>query len=738
MAKKRSAYINLASKALASVQEWLENFGGSGYADLREIPQPEKFDKDDYPSKVKDFLFALFEESYQARSKSFGLRLGSASGDGKDSATSTSISGPAQFWLNCRRLENGNHWDVWGSRYSKPGDEWKAELVDDEIGNQVRVKKAHLLGAWHNLTVFPNIQNIDQILYWERVYTGYQNMLNTVLSQGLTEGTVFAETFYNTDIGRDGYIDELVLDNEGVLLTPGARGIEVKDGNWYFMHCCYLPKRYVVSKYGLEDVSLTSYTQDFYKKITPVGDIIQMQDTFNFSWNQDVPCMKLYFDDYAMEPIPFDQMEVDTENAVMSHPTEADIPEPLTEQNHRRHVKAHIEFLQQLEDTLNGKEGELTPKEVIEYETIVQRVQAHIQLHKEAAELYEQYTGYKAGTRRKYPHGRFILWIGGQLVYDDPVEFGFDWRLKFHKYTPEEKAKEVWGRGIPESLWNTNKNLDLMLSRIADVALLHGMPKTFYDIANKDMHKDPEAGPTNDPQEPEYFVGQPPVFRQAQASQDNYQIYNSMKVNAEKKGGVNDVSYGESPTKQASAELADSLMQQNQILVTGEPNQNLDLFVTSTIRARLLMMRVYYKKPRVYEIDGKFQVVNVKKILSTFTQTDENGQPEEIPIPEFLVEVKGGSNLANQWEADLSRLVAMASQPLADGAPIIPREAVLDHLAERYPKFAVGAQYYQMSQATQIGLRVMAEQQKKAEEEQKLQDSVEKKIINKGMSAAIS
>lgn len=729
MAKKAGdAYINLSGKLVAKVQEWLMNFGGTGFSDLKEIPQPSKDD-----SKVKNFVWSLFDESHKGRAKSFGLRLSSQSlTDTKNVATSGENS-PAQFWLNCRRLENGQHWDVWGHRYTGPGTEYKAELVDDEIGNQQRIKKAHLIGAWHDISVFPNINNIDDILYWERVKTKFQNTLNKVVTQGLTEGTTFAMSFVNDEIEPGvPYIDELVLDNEGVLFTPGARSLEVKDNNWYFMHCFYLPKRYAIQKYDLDESKLVTGEADFFKRITPNGDTLTYEDSMN-AWNQDVPCIKLYLDDYTVEAIPFDPMETDTENAVMAS---GEMPDVTFGQNNRKHIEAHLQFLQEVEASLNDK-TDLTPQEAVNYEMMVKIVEGHIQLHHKAMDLYEKETGLKADTYLKYPNGRCIFWVGGQIAIDEPVDHEFGWRSLIHKYSPEEKSKSPWGRGVPEVLWNTNKNLDLFLSRIADIALVHGNPKQYFQIDDKDNLLQPEFGLNNDPTSPGFYTSQPPVFRQASASQDNYQLYNAQKANAEKQQGGNQVAYGQSPTKDASNQLAETLIQQNQILVTGEPNQNLDLFVTSVMTTRILMMRQYYTKPRVYYIQGKLKVINVKQDLTSIVQVNEDGEEEELPIPYFQIEIKTGSNLANQWQSDLNMLVGMASTPLADGLPLVPREAVLNHLAERYPQFAVGGQYYVQSEALKIGLQVMAEQQAKEEEERKIADSIKNKIINKGISEAI-
>ena len=734
MAKqKSSAYINLSGKVKATVETWLQNFGGTGFDDVQNIPQPEEDQ-----AKVKDFVWSLFNEAFTGRAKSFGLRLGSTGISGSNSQSSGSGTSPAEFWLNCRRLENGQHWDVWGHRFNKAGDEYKAELVDDEIGNQKRIKKAHLLGAWHNISIFPNINNINDILYWERVKTKYQSTLNTVVDQGLTEGTQFAMSYLNEEIDPNiPYADELLLDNEGCFISPGARGLEKKDNNWFFMHCYYLPRRYAIQKYGLDEKKVASVSQQqFFDKVVPQGDTV-LKDQLQKVWNQDLPCIRLYLDDYTVEAIPFDILETDQEHGIMGEirlPIEERLPEPTMQQNHRKHIEAHLQFIAERELYLNSKD-DLTPQEAIEYETILKLVSAHIELHHELMDKYEQVTGLKVDTQRKYPYGRLVHWIGGEISTDEAVDLGFDWRCLFHKYSPEEKPKTVWGRGVPEVLWNTNRNLDIFLSRIADVALIHGNPKVYFNIEDRDLHKNPEIGLNNDPMEPGYYNGQPPTFRQASASQDNYQLYTAQKVNAEKQQGGNQVAYGESPTKQASNQLAETLIQQNQILVTGEPNQNLDLFVTSTMTTRLLLMRLYYKKPRVYNINGRIQVVNVSEVLSSVEQIGDDGNPEVLPVPYFQIEVKSGSNLANQWQSDLNMLVGMASQPLADGLPLVPREAVLDQLAERYPEFAVGGKYYVQSEALKIGLQVMAEQQKKAEEEQKLADQVKNKVIGKGISS---
>ena len=65
--------------------------------------------------------------------------------------------------------------------------------------------------------------------------------------------------------------------------------------------------------------------------------------------------------------------------------------------------------------------------------------------------------------------------------------------------------------------------------------------------------------------------------------------------------------------------------------------------------------------------------------------------------------------------------------------PYIPREAVLDWLGQKIPKLGLDGPYYQMSQATKIGLQEIKQQQIKQKEETKTLDKVKQKFKNEAL-----
>ena len=147
----------------------------------------------------------------------------------------------------------------------------------------------------------------------------------------------------------------------------------------------------------------------------------------------------------------------------------------------------------------------------------------------------------------------------------------------------------------------------------------------------------------------------PPVFRQGMAPQENMLIYNSLKANATKQQGVNDITYGQAPTAQSSNALADTLIRQNSMIITGEANNNLDECIEHMVEARILCWRQAYTKERWYLIEGEFQPLKLSEYLKSQPILDPSagevvGQKE---IPMFEVEIKQSSNVAYQWENDL-------------------------------------------------------------------------------------
>ena len=120
------------------------------------VPQDERQlpEIPDDPDKLTQFIYELYEDARKYRESAFFNRL--------------DILDPVQFWTKCLQLESGDHWKVWGSRHKDPKlDEWKAELTDEEIGNQIRIKTAYLTANWHKFDVLPNVGRINEVIHHE-------------------------------------------------------------------------------------------------------------------------------------------------------------------------------------------------------------------------------------------------------------------------------------------------------------------------------------------------------------------------------------------------------------------------------------------------------------------------------------------------------------------------------------------------------------------------------------------
>jgi hypothetical protein len=205
-------------------------------------------------------------------------------------------------------------------------------------------------------------------------------------------------------------------------------------------------------------------------------------------------------------------------------------------------------------------------------------------------------------------------------------------------------------------------------------------------------------------------------------------LVQKMQEGLEAKIGYNKTTTGQAPNSRASGDLVDSLLQQNQILITGEADQNLLDLVTDIIETKIEMMKIYYTEPRQYIIDGVPVVVKVSELLRQF-----QGQP----LGEFQVYVKPQSNYPNQWEAEFGFLVQVMNTMAPDGTPLIPPDMVKATLGKKFPDAAPGGKYYQMSQAEQIGLQVMEQQAQEAEEQKKLEGKIKTRMQGQVINAAV-
>lgn len=670
------------NSAKYKIGDWFSQIFG-GYSD--EVP------KEGDEAGVAQWVKNLYKESSLWRAKSLQGRLG--------------YSDPQKFWEMCRKLEMGAHWDVWGHRNLGEVDkEWHQELVDEEIGNQIRVKKSHMTANWHDIVIMPNLANVNEILDQERKTTHWGDTIQQAVMQGLTEGTSIIKSVFDKSEDERGLSCEEVCDNQSIFPTPFSVGFRKVEGCWYVIHATMKTTQQILDDYpGIERSELTQVTKELAKNVSSKTDY----DAQGMILTQIVPHMELWCDDATLIPVKADAEEISLEHEaiLIGH-----APEVAADQDHGAHVSSHVGFL----DSLQSGPRDETTQEF--YSAVVELIILHIGEHQKAAEAKVK-EGIPIKKTPKYPNGRLIVLVGDSLVArDSPSPWNFDWRRCFNKWEPERLKGHFWGRGVAEILYNSNFAKDSALSRHADSGLTTSMPKVYFNIADKENVEEQKF--TNDPTHP-LFLTQAPTIRQGSPAIENMEIYKIFDANTSKALGVSDISYGEVPSAQASGKLVEILRQANSIVITGEGNLRLSDLIEDVIETRLMMWRQYYTEPRYYFINGTPRAINVSKLLTTYKTRTETGEELEKEIPEFQVKVRPNSNFPQQFENEFAFLLQLMETPSPDGAPLVPREAILDVLAQRYPQFGRDGEYYRLSEATARGLQVLQQEQAKAEAEQK-------------------
>jgi hypothetical protein len=204
----------------------------------------------------------------------------------------------------------------------------------------------------------------------------------------------------------------------------------------------------------------------------------------------------------------------------------------------------------------------------------------------------------------------------------------------------------------------------------------------------------------------------------------------------EKKIGVNETSLGGSPSAHASGDLVELLLRQSMTLISGDVNKNLNEFVNQIMETKLALYKKFYTVPKYYMINGIPTAITVSDLLSKM-MVDEDGKMVEKDIPIIQIHVKPNSNFPNQWENDIALAMQSAQTQMADGSPMVPTEWVMSIFAQRHPEFAPGGKFYQISQATKIGLQVMKEQQAKEQSDAETLQQVGEKFKSAGLKAVM-
>jgi len=669
---------------LATVQNWITEL------DRKDMKTPSPRNKDD----VVAYVNALFEEAKSYRQKSLRARFGT-------------YNDPLKLWKDCRKLEAGKHYEVFGARRDSVDNAWRHELVDNIIGDQTRVRKSYITANWHDISISPNIAHLSDVVDQERGKTGWHKNVVLGTHRQLTEGTVIYKSILDVSDDPDGLAREVVCDNESILPSPGSVGFSKIEGCWHVIHATVKTVQACLEENPNLDVSkLQIISGDRLESISMQADF-----SANESYNKTkfTDHIEVWMDDRTLERAPFDKQELEAELVAVQNGQEV---RPIRGQNHLAFIQGYQQTIDQLDS------GKLAGTEE-DQEFTQNFINYLIELMTDRRELMEKEEdeGVTVGRRRKYPFGRKIVVIGGEVSQDKPNPFKRDWRKYFHKVDCESLPGHFWGRGLAEILWYVNDEADTLLSRIADLTVTIGTPKAYFSIADKDS--DHMKKWSNDPTIPGFYTGAPPTFPSGQIPSQLFELYNAAQNKATQAIGVNEVTYGEAPSSRASGKMVDTLLRQNVVMITGEASLNMNDAIEDMIETRLWMYKKYYVEPRFYIINGKEEALRLSELMANMNTMNVN--------------VKPNSNFPNKWEEEMNFVLQMGSTPLADGLPALPREAVIDQIAEQYPQYGRDSQYYQISQVLQLGLQAMKQQQEQAAKDANTQQQIDQKVIGKGI-----
>lgn len=685
---------------------------------LYEIPKASR--EKDKQEDISQYVVNLWEEARQFRNSAFE----------KTKETRFNIGEPIRWFEDLARLESGNHWQVWGRRADDGNNRWKQEEVDDEIGNQIRVRAAHINSNWHDISISPNIANITEILDQERRASGWGQSIRGWQKRASIYGDGWLKTILDKTTNPDGVVKEVICENGSIFIAPYATGIEKLDGNWFIQHVTMVNDKQVEADFPDLDINeLSTIDGDGMRAII----INRVESARPFSFSHSYMKIDMFIDDVATEEIPYSEAETQIEHATLADAGDINVHRV---DNHKEHILAHSAWLQRL--AMASPEGNRTPEEQQQFDSLKELMQMHIEDHQKEQERYRRRYGVKSdGKRLKYPSGRHLIVIGGKLAMDQPNEYGgenIDWRDLFHPLKNEDVPNRLDGRGDVETLWNTNKSIDKALSRAADLTVTTSTPKQWFQESDRDVVT--RDGLSNDPTEPGFYKAAAPVFRQANQNPGNTDIYNAQKANASRQLGINKSVYGSAPTTQSSSRLAETLIQQSETIIMGETNSNMNDAIEKIIETRIKLWKKFYTEPRFWFINGKIKAINLSKILTFQTiRDDETGQDKEEEIPSFEISVRPNSNYPNKWENQIETLIAARQEIGLPEAQTAIDLLVMDLFAERFPQLSKNGEYYKLGQAFVKGMQVIQQEKAAEEEKQKVNDQIQGKFRSQAIAA---
>ena len=614
-----------------------------------------------------------------------------------DSASSYTFGTPTTMRDMCDLLEAGNNWEVWGRRNTSDKTRWRQEKVDGEINRQMRARKRFITSNWHDVQITPNINHIKDIFDQEREKGGWGMWVKKYVATAQKYGTATTRIYLDKSKDPDGVVRNMVCVPGSVMRTPYSESYEKVDGCWYTVVLSMMTDQMIREVYGIEPETAGMSESEKVGKV-------DTRKVRKYTHTKFYTKLELFADDPTIERVPVtdqDRLKIleDDQELLSGRQVQA-----AESENHSEHVKYKLTALKShIQQEPENEQDALVLNNIID--VYMANIEEHLAMMKDK-ELETM------GYRHVYPDGRYICVLGSIVVQDIPNPYKYDWRQLFRDLKNEEVEGRIDGRGDPEILWNEEREMDTSLSRIADLVLTVGMPKKYKHVADKEITDDVEE---NDPTKPGYFKQVPPTFVKGEVPREEFEVYKLRKENSQRTNAVNDTTFGKEPGGQASGVMVDLLQRQNEVMVTGEIDGNLREAMKDIIETWIGLYRIFYTEPREYFLESKLQEVNVSELL-TFQDNQR--------ITKFEIDGKPFSNYPQRWENELAFLVQLAGVKDEEGFPIIPSEAILDHLAIKYPEYGTNGKYRKVSQALKIGMAVLQRQQQLALEEKKSEDAL--------------
>lgn len=695
-----------AISRFTSLKNAVLKFIGQGPAAV--VPEAPVAGED--PQKTHEYIQQLFDEGLQYENDHFTetapSRVVLGGSNNKEGLS------PQAHRLNCDRLAAGNLWDAIGHRNTGERDKWKSEVTEGLTQRNMRVRGSYISSAWHDVTIIPNIQNIGQIFDQERMATDWSDFVDEYREIAQKYGIASARVYFEDDEDK-GHVRVMVIKPGTIVRTPNSTGYAERDGCWYVVQGTMINDKRLKKFYP--DIEDPYASQVLSNKFDPIGAV----NRGNYSHTKMYAKLECFMDDDTIE----EKQVTPDENAELASELEAlTLGQPVPSkmgQNGKLHIGAKTEALQNFLSMVD--ENTMSEEDANYATSVIDVFTANIEEHTAAMEEGDLAA---LGLQKKYPFGRYICSVGGKLAEDIPNPNRVPWRKLFEDVKNEKVSGRNDGRSDPEIYFHDEKTASRALSKFLDTVTT-SIPKRYRKIDDKMNKKTESQLEDNDPTRVGYFVSQPPVNIAGKVSAESLAMRDKVVQKAELSQGVNSVSVGAAPERQTSGFQTQLLQKQNEVQVSGELDRNLRVAIENIVESMLEMYKVFYAEPREYTILGTKRLFNVSRMLTQVPGVDENGQPTIIQNPKFEITARPFSNYPNRFEVELAE-VSEIYTTLKDenGVPLLPSDAVFDVLAMKYPEAAPNGKWRKLSKATQIGLQVMAEEQKKAEEEQKRQDQL--------------